>query len=195
MQCEGLSAGIVTGMGTTAPQINDLQTPHNLLSFPCNLSPWETTLWSRELCLWCKAKSFCKPLTAWLQDAFTTTPQEIQSCSCSLRSSLDASVSISSKSSWNFTTQDQKNPFFFGFLFTSNRYPLELMSSLRKQQALTVPVASAKLLVSLLSTHLLVQSGAPLNFPNSWTGQGRQTHLPKEPCHALTQPTNCLGKH
>lgn len=113
MQCEGLSAGIVTGMGTTAPQTNDLQTPHNLLSFPCNLSPWETTLWSRELCLWCKAKSFCKPLTAWLQDAFTTAPQEIQSCSCSLRSSLDASVSISSKSSWNFTTQDQKNPFFF----------------------------------------------------------------------------------
>lgn len=87
----------------------------HVTSFPCNFFPWgETTLWSKGL--WHKAKSSCKELTAWIQDAFTTTPHEIWSSPSSSKSPLDASVSISPKSSWNFTNQEQKNPLLLFFL-------------------------------------------------------------------------------
>lgn len=76
-----------------------------------------------------------------------------------------------------------KKKVILGFLFTSTRYPLEFMSSLTKQQAVTVPVASAKLLVSPLSTHLLVRFAAPLSFFSKFLeGSGK--------ANALTQGTS-----
>lgn len=80
--------------------------------------------------------------------------------------------------------------FFISFLHIS-RYPLEFMSSLTKQQALMLPVASAKLLVSPLFTYLLVQYAAPLNFLSKFLeGSGKASTYPRNlPTHCLSQQT------
>jgi len=76
-----------------------------------------------------------KGADCWLQDAFTVKPHE--------KSPLDANDSISLSHRGIFQPESRKNKVIFGFLFISNKYPLEFTSSLTKQQAAAVPVASA----------------------------------------------------